>query len=210
MLALFPLPVVLFPGSLLPLHIFEPRYRQLVSDCVEGTHRFGIVPTADGAEPQPGTMGSVARIRAMQPLPDGRSHIVVSGEERFTLVVLTPTDKPYLVGETEPVVDVADVQLPTATEIETLRGLGERYATALATLEDSDRDVILSADPGALSFQIAGLLEWDFETKHHFLGLRSATERVTRLLHAIPRMLAGLEARASVHRRAATNGSGRS
>jgi Lon protease-like protein len=209
MLPLFPLRVVLFPGGLLPLHIFEPRYQALITDCVEGTRRFGIVPPGeDDAEPTPGAVGSVARIRAMQPLPDGRSHIIVSGEERFILVRLTDSDKPYLIGEIQPLEDVADVQLPTGTEIAALQQLGERYAAAVGALEDSERDVAMSPDPGTLSFQVAGLLEWDFPTKQHFLGLRSATERVTRLLHAVPQMLVGLEARAAVHRRAATNGGG--
>ncbi len=208
MLPLFPLPVVLFPGALLPLHIFEPRYRALLADAVAGDHRFGLLPPGDPGDPPVGSIGSVARIRAIQPLPEGRSHIVVSGESRFRLRRLMETDKSYLVAEIDPFDDEPDVQIPTADQVATLDQLGARYAAALAALEDGERDVELAAEPGLLSFQIAGLLEWDFETKIHFLEIRSAASRLTHLLHILPKLVERLEARAGVHRRAATNGSG--
>src|SRR5262245_7108019 len=139
MVPLFPLPIVLFPGALLPLHIFEPRYRALLADVVAGSHRFGIVVPDDQGEPAPGAIGTVARIRAIQPLPDGRSHVVVSGESRFRLKEIVPVDHPYLMGDTEPYEDEPDVQMPTSDELATLGTLGERYATALAAVEDGER-----------------------------------------------------------------------
>lgn len=209
-LPLFPLPVVLFPGALMPLHVFEPRYRALLADCVAGGHRFGILPPGEGdAPPAPGCIGSVARIRAVQPLTDGRSNIVVSGESRCALRRLVPGDTPYLVGEVAELEDLPDVQVPAPDELAALRALGERYAAALASLNDVERDQDFSGEAGPLSFQVAALLEWDLEAKQHFLGIRSATERVTRLLHAVPALLADLEQRALIHRRAAGNGTGR-
>src|SRR6266705_1321721 len=90
-LPIFPLPIVLFPGAPQPLHIFEPRYRQLLVDCQDGDRRFGIAyvapdgaPAADPA-PSAGDVGCVALIRSIQPLPDGRSNILAVGERRFVL-----------------------------------------------------------------------------------------------------------------------------
>jgi Lon protease-like protein len=208
MFPLFPLPIVLFPGALLPLHIFEPRYRALVADAVAGSHRFGILVPDDQGEPRAGAIGTVARIRAIQPLPDGRSQIVVSGESRFRLTAIVPADHPYLVGDTESYDDEPDIQVPTADEIATLETLGERYAAALAVVEDGERAFELSRDAGLLSFQIAGLLDWDLETKVHFLALRSAAGRIGRLLHGLPKLVERIESYALVHSRAASNGSG--
>lgn len=208
---LFPLPVVLFPGALLPLHIFEHRYRVMVADCAQGNQRFVLLPPGeeDGAAPLPGSVGTVAKIRVVQPLPDGRSNIAVSGEERVTLTALTPSDRPYLVGTVAPLADVEETQLAAPADLARLLALGERYVAALSTIADTEPDAEFVTDPGALSFQIASLTEWDYPTKHHFLGLRSSYERVQRLLAALPPLIADVESRAAVHRRATTNGKGR-
>src|SRR2546426_413920 len=90
-LPIFPLPIVLFPGAPQPLHIFEPRYRQLLHDCLAGDQRFGIAyvapDPAPGADPvpSPGDVGCIALIRSNQPLPDGRSNVLTVGERRFVL-----------------------------------------------------------------------------------------------------------------------------
>ena len=89
-LPIFPLPnVVLFPNVFLPLHIFEPRYRQMVAHCVEGNEQFGLVyhdPDRHGPfSTDNGGVGCVARILKYQPLPDGRSLILCRGLERFRI-----------------------------------------------------------------------------------------------------------------------------
>jgi hypothetical protein len=206
---LFPLSVVLFPGAFLPLHVFEPRYRTLLVDVVEGGHRFSILPPGpDETPPTPGTIGTVARIRAVQPLSDGRSNIVVSGDDRVTLTRVLEGSKPYLLGEVEPLPDVADTQVPSTTEMTKLRQLGERYAAELATMETGEREPEWSDDPGLLSFQVAALLEWEPPVQRRFLAVRSATERVTRLLATLPGMIADAAARARIHQRASQNGTG--
>lgn len=206
---LFPLSVVLFPGSLLPLHIFEPRYRRMLADCAEGNHRFAIVPPGDGGEPpEPGSLGTVARIRAIQPLPDGRSNIVVSGEERVTLTEVVPGPEPYLTGALASLDDLPDVQVSSDADLAALRGLAERYATALGVIADQEREAELSTDAALVSFQVAALVEWDYAAKYRFLGIRSARERVTRLLQALPGLVERAEQRAAVHRRASSNGKG--
>src|SRR5437667_180860 len=88
-LPIFPLPLVLFPGAPQPLHIFEPRYRQLLADCLAADRRFGVTYVApprapdDDPAPRPGDLGCVALIRSTQELPDGRSNVLTVGERRF-------------------------------------------------------------------------------------------------------------------------------
>ncbi|CAN5761256.1 LON peptidase substrate-binding domain-containing protein [soil metagenome] len=88
-LPLFPLPVVLFPGAMMPLHLFEPRYRQMAAHCVEGDKRFGLLyhdPDHHGPfRMEQGRVGCIAEILKFQPLPDGRSLILAGGIERFVL-----------------------------------------------------------------------------------------------------------------------------
>ena len=208
-LPLFPLTLVLFPGAMTPLHIFEPRYRRLLADAAEADHRFVILPPGpSGGIPEPDTIGTVARIRAIQPLPDGRSNVVVSGEERVILTEVLASDTPYLVGETQRLPDQLEIQTPSPTDQVAMRHHGERYAAALATISDLAQEPDLSNDPAELSFQIAALLEWDFETKRNFLAIRSARERVTQLVAALPELVRDLEARAATHDKARTNGHG--
>lgn len=208
-LPLFPLPVVLFPGAFLPLHIFEPRYRRLVADQVEANHRFVLLPPGpDGSPPPLGTVGTVAKIRAVQPLSDGRSNIVVSGEERVSLEALTPKGTPYMVGEVAPLPDESETQITSAADLHRLREMGRQYAEALLVLERGEAVPEWSEEAGPLSFQIASLAEWEFEAQHRFLRIRSVAERVARLLAALPRLIARAEANATIHRRATQNGTG--
>jgi uncharacterized protein len=93
LLPLFPLPnLVFFPRTRLPLHIFEPRYRQMISDAVAADHRFGIVLLRPGWEgeyfgaPPIHTLGTVGQIEQAVPLDDGRYNVLVRGEVRFRVV----------------------------------------------------------------------------------------------------------------------------
>jgi ATP-dependent Lon protease len=208
-LALFPLDLVLFPGSVLPLHIFEPRYRQLLSDCLAGDRRFGLVPAGPaGKPPSTGVIGTVAAIKATQTLPDGRSNIVVAGEERFMLRRYLEEDRPYPVGLVDPFEDEAADLADAGEHVADLRRLGDRCAEALQGLFDVSRMPEWAADAGTLSFQVAGLLEADTAFKQRFLGIRSALQRSELLLQIVPGILEDLEARAAVRARAAHNGTG--
>src|SRR2546425_10745241 len=87
-LPIFPLPIVLFPGAPQPLHVFEPRYRQLLADCLAADRRFGITyvapPQAAGADPQPeiGDPGCIALIRSTERFGGGRADVLPLGERR--------------------------------------------------------------------------------------------------------------------------------
>ena len=87
-LGLFPLPLVLVPTERIPLHIFEPRYRELIGECLDTNGEFGLVlATGDGAVHEIGTRARVTEV--LEELEDGRMNIVVEGGERFRLLELT-------------------------------------------------------------------------------------------------------------------------
>src|SRR5919106_2847003 len=102
LLPLFPLNSVLFPEMLLPLHIFEPRYRLLVRRSMDQDRPFGLVLIRSGQDvgppAEPYAVGTEARIMAFSPLSDGRSYIVVRGGRRFAVEQAVPDAEPYLVG----------------------------------------------------------------------------------------------------------------
>ena len=105
MLPLFPLNTVLFPGTPISLHIFEPRYREMVHTCLEDQRAFGVVLIQQGQEALPGQaepypVGCTARIVHSEKLDDGRYNLTAVGEERFRIRRLD-NSKPYLQGWVE-------------------------------------------------------------------------------------------------------------
>jgi len=125
-LPLFPLQTVLLPGTTLPLHIFEPRYRQLTVDLITGTlpdKRFGVVALTPSHEVEVTTcdqvqaIGCAALLRQAKRLPDGRFDIVTAGEDRFRLLALDSTSAPYLMGAIEWVPDTPAV-VPGQRDVE--------------------------------------------------------------------------------------------
>jgi Lon protease-like protein len=206
---LFPLKVVLFPGALLPLYIFEPRYRRLLADVSCSSRRFGILPPGeDGGVPESGAVGCTALVRGVQRLPDECANIVVSGEGRFRLLESIESETPYYQGLIESLEDIPEPQVPSDAETIRLRALAERYAAALESRNDQSLELRFSLDPSALSFEAAGLLEWPYEDRQRLLESRSVRERVTLLLHTLPALVHTAEQRARVHGRAKQNGHG--
>ncbi len=201
----FPLKVVLFPGTPLPLHVFEPRYRQLLADCLQGDQRFGITPAP---RPGPGAVGCIAHIRATHALPDGRFNIVVLGEQRFTVLALLDSNTPYLIASVERFEDLPGTDPEPGERAELVR-LADRYREAMALLTDtaSDRPA-WDEDPAAFTFQVSALLEAPLEVKERLLALRSTRERTRALIQLVPALLRNVTERAQVHVRARGNGAG--
>jgi Lon protease-like protein len=208
-LPIFPLSVVLFPGTPLPLHIFEPRYKRMLTDCLLSDRRFGIT-SVDGASelPGPGTIGCVAEIRVNQELPDGRSNIVVLGGQRFVLSRLLDEPHPYLVAMVQTFDDYADSE-PSTEDTSQLRELFERYFASLRELNDTvPEQPTLPDDPSSLSFHIAGGIECDLGVKQRMLAERSISRRIKALILLLPELTSAVEAGLMLHRRAHTNGKG--
>jgi Lon protease-like protein len=211
LLPLFPLPLVLFPGVPLPLHIFEPRYREMLADCLAGDQRFGIVftPEESAGEPQRGAVGCIAVIQNSEMLPDGRSNILVVGGDRFAIARLVSGVRPYLLGEVITYADFEESREPLDTLARQLRVVFERVGRAARTLAD-DRDPLppLPDDPAALSFTIASLIDLDPAGRQRLLASRSPLARLRELDDLLSPAVDMLESRAVVHARAKTNGHG--
>jgi Lon protease-like protein len=208
-LPLFPLSVVLFPGNPLPLHIFEPRYRRLLADCLAGDRRFGITPVKDEAgPPEAGAVGCVAEVRVNQELPDGRSNIVVVGGPRFVVLRLLDEELPYLVATVQTFEDNQGTD-PVAEDIQSLRELSLRYFAGLRELSDAlPEEPTLPEDVTSLSFQVAGNLECDLGIKQRLLAERSTSRRVKALILLLPVLTSAVETGIKIHRRAHSNGKG--
>jgi Lon protease-like protein len=208
-LPIFPLSVVLFPGTPLPLHVFEPRYRRLLADALAADRRFGITPTGTAGEaPDPGMVGCTAEIRVNQPLEDGRSNIVVLGGERFVVVSLLDEPLPYHVASVDAFDDEPGT-LPSDERAAELRTAYARYAGLARELSDAEAgETELPDDPRALSFHAAAGIEVESVLKQRLLVERSTARRIEALLMLLPRLTGVLERALVVHRRAHTNGRG--
>ena len=138
-LPLFPLQTVLLPGAHLPLHIFEPRYRQLTADLIKGRvpeRRFGVIGLTPSAEvevdrvEQLQPVGCASLLREAKSLPDGRFDVVTTGERRFRLLDLDTSAAPYLVGSVEWLADEDTSAAPAdkvALLCESARAAHRRY-----------------------------------------------------------------------------------
>ena len=208
-LPIFPLSVVLFPGTPLPLHIFEPRYRRMLADCLEGDRRFGITPAGRGdALPEPGTVGCVAEIRVNQELPDGRANVVVLGAERFVLTRALEDAAPYFVALVQPFDDEPGSE-PPEESVARLREVFAGYYALLRQLNDVEpEDTTLPDEPRDLSFHVAAAIECDPGVKQRLLVERSTARRTEALLMLVPILTASVESALRIHRRAHTNGRG--
>ena len=208
-LPIFPLQAVLFPGTPLPLHIFEPRYKRMLADCLASDRRFGITPL-DGqrTSPEPGAVGCVAEVRVNQELPDGRSNIVVMGGSRFVLSRLLQESLPYLVALVQTFDDEPETA-PPPEETAELRQLFTAYFSGLRQLNDAEpEEPTLPDDPLTLSFQIAGTLVCDIGIKQRLLAERSTAGRVRALVQLLPLLTSAIETALVIHRRAHSNGRG--
>ena len=150
-LPLFPIPVVLFPGTPLPLHIFEPRYRQMLED-IQITNRLFGVSFYDAAEedsntPAIGHFGCVAELRDVQELPDGRSNILCIGLSRYEVESYYDEGEAYLVGEVSCFEDDDEDDEILVPKAEKVRELFGRIANSVKTLSDQRGELLLSVLP---------------------------------------------------------------
>jgi Lon protease-like protein len=185
MLPLFPLGTVLFPGMVLPLQVFEERYRQMVSDLLDRPEprELGIIAIRKGQEV--GTenlrelhdVGCVARVRELEPLADGRYSLVVVGSRRFRLL-RTDEARPYLQGDVEELPDEPGGDEVTA-EAPAVQAAFRDYLNALA---DRAGAVIRIADlpdePVLLSYVVAAAMIIDIPERQ---ALLSAPDGLSRL-----------------------------
>lgn len=192
-LRLFPLNTVLFPGAALNLHVFEPRYRQMIAECLDGNEVFGVVLIREGDEAgdpevQPHEIGTTARIAEVTPLPSGRYYIRTVGGRRFRISKIVSRE-PYLLGEVEYFDD--GTSDPDAIERLSAEIGGEfrEYLKLIVSFAGTPAAVELPADPIAASFTIGDALQVADALKQQLLELASTDERLEAELGFLRRLL---------------------
>lgn len=170
-IGLFPLGLVLLPTEQVPLHIFEPRYRELIGESIEDGTPFGIVYADDEGLRPVGTFATVVEVT--ERFEDGRLNIVIVGGERFRLIELTD-GRTFVTGNVEPIDDQHDPAAPEAIT----RAL-ELFAR-LAELTASDIEAP-AADTSELSFAIAACFDFSADLKQELLAESSERVRLDRL-----------------------------
>ena len=212
-LPIFPLPVVLMPGEIIPLHIFEPRYRQMLDDIQAGNSLFGLSyfepEETEEARPPAGHFGCVAVIREVEEMEDGRSNIVVSGVIRYRLDEYAPDDEPYLVGEISYFEDHDEEdaeKLAALTEEVTL--LFTRVAEAAHKLSGERMPLPELPDiaPQDLSFLISAAFNFENPIKFELMKTRSTTKRLERLRAILKQAVEKIEETAVIQQVSKTNG----
>ena len=213
-LPLFPLPVVLFPGMPMPLHIFEPRYRKMLADIRAGDNLFGLSyfdPAASEKEiPPAGHVGCVAEVSETQALPDGRSNVLTVGVVRYQVEAYVERGDPYLVVRPNFFEDDDKDAESLAVNSRDVAAMFMRVANSIRVINDERGNLpdISDTEPQKLSFLVAAALEIEVETKQELLELRSTSERLTRLRDVLARVVKGYEERARLHGIAKGNGHG--
>ena len=214
-LPLFPLPLVLLPNEFLPLHIFEPRYRQMLKDVGLDKNMFGVsfFSTTDSfiEKPAAGTVGCVAEIREVQSAPEGRSNILTVGVVRYRLLDYIETGEPYLVGDVEFFEDFKEDETlvnPLANEV---HALFQRIARAAHKLsgERSALPDIPQAEPEMLSFLITAAFNLETDIKYRMIETRSTIERLTKMREILRQAVSKMEENAEITKIASTNGHGK-
>ncbi|MGE5229844.1 MAG: LON peptidase substrate-binding domain-containing protein [Deltaproteobacteria bacterium] len=200
-LGLFPLGIVLLPGEVVPLHIFEERYRKLIGERLE-EGEFGIVLAEDDSVRECGTTARVAQL--IEELDDGRMNILVQGGRRFRIVEVRAPDDPetdYLTAE----VDYYRDSEPDASP-ELRDAVLTVFAKMLSLMDvESPRE---PAGEGALSFRVAAAVDFGAPLKQELLESLSEEQRLETLLTVMTSLLPRLELRKEREEAIRGNGKG--
>ena len=196
LLPLFPLDVVLFPGNPLPLHIFEPRYKEMIGECLANQTQFGIVRALEQGIAEIGCAAEIVSVT--KKYEDGRLDLVAEGRRRFEVLELNQ-ERSFLRGE---VVFVPD-ESAIPTEEDKNRAI--QAHREILTLAGAVQDISVT-DQGALSFHLAGSLPLDLDFKQKLLGMRTEAERILALAAYLESVLPGLRRAANAREKAGGNG----
>ena len=195
---LFPLDLVLLPGAPLPLHIFEPRYKEMVNECLKQKRPFGIVRTKEEGFVNVGCTAEI--INVLKTYSDGRMNILAEGQKRFEVLQVN-RERSFLQAEVFYLVDDDENDVPLAVEQEkAVRLHGEIMELAGAQPEKTE----MSA--GQLAYRLAGSLPFDPDFQQALLEMNSEADRVRAVISFFERILPVLQRNAVAKRRAGGNG----
>lgn len=195
-IGLFPLALVLTPTERVPLHIFEPRYKELIGECIAEGEPFGLVLEDDTGRRDVGTLAEVREVAHV--FDDGRMNILVEGGQRFRVTEWTD-GRPFPTAEIEPLEDDDAEPDPKAAD-EALAVFRKLAAVADADVDEPD------GSSGSLAFEIAAHVDFGAEPKQELLELLSERDRLRRLIELLEHALAAMTREREIRERAATNG----
>ena len=197
LIPLFPLEVVLFPEAPLPLHIFEPRYKEMIGECLERKQRFGVV-RAEGGDFAP--IGCTAEILLVtKRYDDGRLDILTIGRQRFEITTVN-SQRDFLQGEVEFFDDESQDRGSAEQRRSAIKLQQELMSLAGEKLDEID------SEHEQLSFVLAGSLPLDADFKQALLAIRSEGERLKTLIAYYEALLPKLRHTLRARSRAGGNG----
>jgi Lon protease-like protein len=192
-LRLFPLNAVLFPGAILNLHVFEPRYRQMISECLDANEAFGVVLIREGkdcgdTEVMPHDVGTTAEICDVTPLPAGRYYISTTGRRRFRIQDVVSRE-PYLLVDVEYLEEELDDPGAVVELSDEVRQEFREYVRLLVEFSGTSADYDVPSDPVDASFIIGDALQVADTMKQRLLELSNTQQRLTVELGFLRRLL---------------------
>ena len=197
LLPLFPLDLVLFPGTPLPLHIFEPRYREMITECLDQKMSFGVVRAKEEGVAEIGCTAEI--ITVTRKYPDGRMDIVTEGRERFEVMQVNQ-ERSFLQAEVLYLQDAPDQA--SAEEIaQAVKLQGEIFELAGSSSANSSEIA-----GSQLSFSLVGPMPLDLDFKQTLLGLKSEAERLQAVISYFEAILPNLRRTMRIRQKAGGNG----
>jgi Lon protease-like protein len=192
-LRLFPLNTVLFPGANLNLHVFEPRYRQMISECLDANEAFGVVLIREGqeagdAEVMPHEVGTTAEICDVTALPAGRFYISTTGRKRFRIHDVVSRE-PYLLVDVEYLEEELDDRMAILELSDEVREEFREYLRLLVEFSGTAADFDVPSDPVDASFLIGDALQVADAMKQRLLELSNTQQRLRVELGFLRRLL---------------------
>jgi len=198
-LRLFPLNTVLFPGAVLHLHIFEPRYREMIAECLASGDAFGVVLIRDGDEAgdpnvTPHLVGTTAEIDEVTQLDGGRYYLSTIGRRRFQIENIVARE-PYLLADVTYLAHDAPSRLPVEQALlGEIRAIFRDYLRLLLEFSGTHAEIDLPDDPLEASFLIGDALQVADTMKQRLLELASTEKRLGAELAFLRRLLPQLRA----------------
>ncbi len=197
LIPLFPLDLVLLPGVPLPLHIFEPRYKEMIKECLDGKKEFGLIRSHGEALENIGCTAEI--IQVLKTYPDGRIDILTEGKKRFEVLQLNQ-ERSFLQADVFFLGD--DGQAASSADVNAaLRLHGEIMQLAGAEAEQDEPSTLHQ-----LAYRLAGSLPFDPDFQQALLEMNSEAERMRAIISFFERILPVLQRNARAKRKAGGNG----
>lgn len=197
LIPLFPLDLVLLPGVPLPLHIFEPRYKEMIRECLNEKKHFGLIRSHDE---KMATIGCTAEIiQVLKAYPDGRSDILTEGKRRFEVLQVNQ-ERSFLQAEVFFLED--DAVAAASADIKTAL----RFHSEIMELAGAHGESESEIDTNQLAYRLAGSLPFDPDFQQALLEMNSEAERMRAIVSFFERILPVLQRNARAKRKAGGNG----